>query len=225
MISVAIVDDHPIVRAGLKTVLGSTADIQVTAEGVCGVDAIRIVEEGSPDVLILDLNLPDFNGLEVARRLHCDDRAVSTAILVLTVHCEDPLVFSALQNGILGYVLKDEALETLATAVRAVARGENWLSPSIATKVIHHTFNQVTQPDKKNEGNALNELTPRELEVLKLIALGLDNQAIADHLVVTKRTVQNHVSNIYSRLGVNNRMEAAFLAIRHGLVQPFEAKG
>ena len=121
MITVAIVDDHPIVRNGLKAMLAATPDICLVGEGACGAEALRIVAESRPDVLVLDLNLPDFNGLEVARRL-CASGA-SPAILILTVHCEDPLIFSALESGILGYVLKDEALETLVSAVRAVAQG------------------------------------------------------------------------------------------------------
>lgn len=224
MITVAIVDDHPIVRNGLKAMLAATPDIQLAGEGACGADALRIVAESRPDVLVLDLNLPDFDGLEVARKL-CASEA-SPAILILTVHCETPLIFSALECGILGYVLKDEALETLVSAVRAVAQGENWLSPSVATQVVQHSFAlPETTAQSAAEQVLLETLTWREREILQLLAQGLDNQAIAERLVLTRRTVQNHVSNIYAKLEVHSRIEAAYLAIRGGLAAPPEPGG
>ena len=222
MITVAIVDDHPIVRNGLKAMLAATPDICLVGEGACGAEALRIVAESRPDVLVLDLNLPDFNGLEVARRL-CASGA-SPAILILTVHRTDPLIFTALECGILGYVLKDEALETLVSAVRAVARGENWLSPSVATRVVQRSLAPADTTSPPTAEQALLEaLTRREREILKLLAQGLDNQAIAERLVLTRRTVQNHVSNIYAKLEVRSRMEAAYLAFRNGLAAPPES--
>jgi two-component system NarL family response regulator len=217
MITVIVVDDHPIVRAGLKTVLDSAPDIHLSAEGSGGQEALRLVEALQPDVLVLDLNLPDLNGLDVARRL-CEAET-RTAILMLTIYQEEAFVFEALECGISGYLLKDEALETLVSAVRAVARGETWLSPSVATRVVQRA---VSHPPAPKGGpparNALAGLTRREIEVLKLIGEGLDNSAIALRLSLTTRTVQNHVSTIYGKLGVSSRMEAAFQAIRCGLV-------
>ncbi len=223
MITVAIVDDHPIVRAGLRTVLAAAPDVAVVAEGATGADALRLVAERRPDVLLLDVNLPDLSGAEVTRQLYT--AGVSTAILVLTVHADSQTVFGLLEGGAAGYVLKDEALETLVCAVRAVARGESWLSPAIARQVLHRTV-KVPSPGRANEagepppiGPSLSPLTPRELEVLGLLAQGLDNAAIAERLVLTSRTVQNHVSNVYGKLGVTSRTEAALLAIRAGLVE------
>jgi DNA-binding NarL/FixJ family response regulator len=216
MISVVVVDDHPVVRAGLIAVLGGVADIRVLAEGSCGQDALRLVDELKPDVLILDLNLPDLDGAQVARQL-CRQHN-KTSILILTVYREYSSAFELLKCGALGYVLKDEALETLANAVRAVARGENWLSPAIATQVVKRAVGK--QPASSGERISTIDsanLTPRELEVLGLLADGLDNQSIAHHLILTTRTIQNHVSNIYGKLGVSNRTEAALFAIRHGL--------
>ena len=221
MITVAIVDDHPIVRAGLRTVLAAAADVAVAAEGTTGADALRLAAERRPDVLLLDVNLPDLNGAEVTRRLHA--AGVPTAILVLTVHADSQTVFGLLEAGAAGYVLKDEALETLPDAVRAVARGESWLSPAIARQVLTRAV-KAPGPSRTSGAEeppptdpALASLTPRELEVLELLAQGLDNAAIAERLVLTTRTVQNHVSNVYGKLGATSRTEAALLAIRAGL--------
>jgi two-component system, NarL family, response regulator DegU len=216
MISVVVVDDHPVVRAGLLTVLGSASDIRVVGEAWRGQQALRLVEELKPDVLVLDLNLPDLNGTEVARRI-CN-RHDHTRILILTVHREVLSVFELLECGALGYVLKDEALETLANAVRAVASGENWLSPAIATQVVQRAMSAASPTSQLGmESIASTRLTPRELEVLKLLAAGLDNHSIAMRLFLSTRTVQNHVSHIYDKLGVSSRTEAALYAIRHRL--------
>jgi NarL family two-component system response regulator LiaR len=210
MPTVVIVDDHPVVRAGVRTVLGAAEGITVLAEGTTGADALRLVALHRPDVLVLDVSLPDINGVEVTRRLR--EQGETAAILVMTVHDDSRTVFGLLENGATGYVLKDEALETLERAVRAVARGESWLSPTVARQVVKRAVGDViTTPESP--------LTPRELEVLRLLAQGLDNTAIAQKLVVTKRTVQNHVSNIYGKLNVVSRTEAALYAIRHGLIQ------
>jgi len=215
MIDVVIVDDHPVVRAGMRAALDAAADIAVVAEGASGADALRLVHQHHPDVLVLDINLPDVNGVEVTRRLR--EQNTATAILALTVHDDSQTVFGLLENGAAGYVLKDEALETLVSAVRAAARGESWLSPAVARQIVRRAVGQAQtlSPAKP----APHPLTPREVQVLCLLAQGLDNAAIAQKLVVTKRTVQNHVSNIYSKLNVASRTEAALYAIRHGLVE------
>ncbi len=213
MTSVVIVDDHPVVRAGIRAALSSTGDLRVIAEGTCGADALRLVDLHRPDVLVLDVNLPDVSGVDVTRRL-CAQQA-TTAILILTVHDDRETVFGLLECGARGYVLKDDALETVAGAVRAVASGETWLSPGVAGQVVHRTFGTASSP----AGPAPLPLTPRECQVLCLLAQGLDNAAIARELVVTTRTVQNFVSSIYGKLGVTSRTQATLIAIRHGLVQ------
>ena len=215
MITTVIIDDHPIVRAGMRTVLDAAPDVAVLAEGANGHEAVRLVQEHRPDVLLLDVNLPGLDGLEVTRRL-CAQEA-PPAILILTVHDDAQTVMGLLQSGATGYILKDEALETLVSAVRAAARGESWLSPSVANEVVRRAVSLPRlsagfDPGRRDCGR----LTPRELEVLSLLAQGLGNAAIARKLVVTKRTVQNHVSNIYSKLGVTSRTEAALLAIGRG---------
>ena len=213
MITVAIIDDHPVVRAGMRTVLELADDIVVVADGGNGSEALRLVEEYTPDVLVLDINLPDRSGIDVTRQLQSQN--LSTAILILTAHDDSQAIFELLENGAIGYVLKDEALETLANAVRAAARGKSWLSPTIASQVVQRAVNQRTS----HEQGVDEELTPRERQILSLLADGLDNTAIAERLTVTKRTVQNHISNIYGKLGVASRTEAMLYAIRHGLAQ------
>jgi two-component system response regulator DegU len=197
----------------MRTVLDATADIRVIAEGTSGAEALGLVAEHRPDVLVLDVNLPDLSGVEVTRRLHA--QGTSSAILILTVHQDNETIFGLLESGATGYVLKDEALETLVSAVRAAARGESWLSPTVARRVVRRAVGQTPAPSEP----APLPLTPREVQVLCLLAQGLDNAAIAEQLVVTTRTVQNHVSTIYGKLGVTSRTEAALVAIRHGLVR------
>jgi NarL family two-component system response regulator LiaR len=209
-VSVIIVDDHPIVRAGMRMALQAADDIAVLAEGATGADALRLVAQHRPHVLVLDVSLPDTNGVEVTRQLR--EQGTPTAILVLTVHSDRTTVLGLLENGAAGYVLKDEALETLAQAVRAVAKGESWLSASVASQVVRSAIGQDDPPTRQ-----ASPLTLREIEVLNLLAQGLDNAAIAERLVVTKRTVQNHVSNIYGKLGVDSRTQAALYAIRNGI--------
>lgn len=218
MITVVIVDDHPIVRAGMKAILDGTDDIRVQAEGGCGEEAIRLVESFAPDVLILDIGLPDKNGVEVTSILH--EKNKKTAILILTAHDDPRIILSILENGAVGYILKDEAVETLAGAVRAAACGKSWLSPSIASQVIQRAVkNEDVISNENMEDKTNNLLTPREMEVLRLLAAGLDNTAIADRLTLTKRTVQNHISTIYSKMGVNTRTEAMLYAIHHRITQ------
>jgi len=215
MIRVIVVDDHPIVRAGLRAVLDAADDVTVVAEGTNGADALRLVAQHCPDVLVLDVNLPDLNGVEVTRQLR--EQHTSTVIVALTVHDDSQTIFGLLESGAVGYVLKDEALETLINAVRAAAQGDSWLSPAVARQVVHRAVAQTApSPSLPAESSSL---TPSERQVLSLLAQGLDNAAIAERLVVTKRTVQNHVSNVYGKLGVNSRTEAMLYAIRHGLAQ------
>jgi DNA-binding NarL/FixJ family response regulator len=216
MISVAIVDDHPVVRAGLRAILEAAGDMRVVAEGATAMDALRLTAEFQPDVLVLDINLPDGSGIDVARKL--GDQSLRTAILILTVHRDPQTVFGLLECGAMGYVLKDEALETLAHAVRAVAAGESWLSPVVASQVVRRAVGRETTL-RGARYQLDTPLTPAELRVLRLLASGLDNAAIAEKLVVTRRTVQNHVSNLYGKLGVTSRTEAMLYAIQHGLAE------
>ncbi len=210
-IRVVIIDDHPIVRAGMRMILSDAPAIQIVGEGTNGQEALRLAAELRPDVLVLDVNLPDINGLEVTRRMRA--RGDTTAVLILTVHNDSQMVFGLLKAGATGYVLKDDTLETLASAIEAVAHGETWLSSRITDKVVERALGDAKPPAAPAPG-----LTRREMEVLCLLALGLDNEEIAHKLTLTMRTVQNHVSTIYSKLGVDSRAEAILYAIRRGWV-------
>ncbi len=218
MINVVIIDDHPIVRAGMRAILDCTNDIRVVAEGGSGEEALHLVRTIAPDVLVLDVGLPDENGINVAARI----RAIksTTAVLILTAHNDPQLVFNLLQNGAIGYVLKDEALETLANAVRAASSGKSWLSPSVASQVIERAISHTEpQQEEVQKDSKVADLTPREYEILCLLAEGLDNTAIADRLTLTKRTVQNHISTIYGKIGLNSRTEAMLYALHHGMTR------
>ena len=210
-----LVDDHPVVLAGLKSVLERAA-VAVVAAGTTGAEALRLVADHRPDVLVLDLHLPDMNGLEVLRRLR--HLGYPVAVLVLTAARDETLMLTLLREGAQGYVLKDEALEVLPHAVRAVAQGETWLSPSVATQVVRRLRAEAAAPSSPPSSGPVPPLTRREAEVLRLLAQGLDNAAIAARLVITKRTVQNHISAIYAKLGVRSRTEAMRLAIERGWV-------
>ncbi len=193
-------------------VLSDVPEIQIVGEGINGQEALRLVGTLRPDVLVLDVNLPDINGLEVTRQMRAKGDA--TAVLILTVHNDSQMIFGLLKAGATGYVLKDDTLETLASAIQAVAHGENWLSSRITNHVVQRALGEGKTPPNPASG-----LTPREMEVLCLLALGMDNEQIAQKLVLTMRTVQNHVSTIYSKLGVESRAEAILFAIRRGWVQ------
>jgi DNA-binding NarL/FixJ family response regulator len=218
MINVVIIDDHPIVRAGMRAILDCTNDIRVVAEGGSGGEALHLVRTIAPDVLVLDVELPDENGINIAARIRA--MKSTTAVLILTAHNDPQLVFNLLQNGAIGYVLKDEALETLANAVRAAATGKSWLSPSVASQVIQRAINRAEPLQRNDQKDAnVDDLTPREYEILCLLAEGLDNAAIADRLTLTKRTVQNHISTIYGKIGLNSRTEAMLYALHHGMTR------
>jgi two-component system, NarL family, response regulator DegU len=218
MLTVVLIDDHPIVRAGMRAILNCADDISVVGEGGSSREALHLVSELSPDVLVLDIGLPDSNGNEVVSRLK--ETKSKTSILILTAHNDPQIIFNLLENGATGYVLKDEALETLANAVRAAAAGKSWLSPSVANQVIQRAISQNSNYSGQIQNSLHDEvLTNREKEILCLLAEGLDNEAIAERLTLTKRTVQNHISTIYGKMGVNSRTEAMLYAIQHGLTK------
>ena len=215
MLRVIIVDGQPLVRAGLRTILQAAGDITVVAEGADGSEALRLVAEHAPDVLVLAENLPGpllnsgqpLDSVTVTRRLQ--EQNTTIAILVLTASFETPTAYELLKAGGTNYLLKDDTPATLVDAVRAAARGDGGRKLLVTRQLSPPTMGQL---------EAATLLTPREIEVLSLLAQGLDNTAIAEHLILTKRTVQNHISNIYSKLGCVTRTEAALYAIRHGLL-------
>ncbi|TEU14929.1 MAG: response regulator transcription factor [Anaerolineales bacterium] len=210
MIKVLLADDHPALRAGIKGML-EKADIEVIGEAADGDEALRLAERLRPDVLVLDAVMPGLRAPQVIH--HLRETCPDLRVLVLTAYDDNELVFGLLEAGAVGYVLKEEALETIEAAVRAAARGEPWLSPKVAAKVMKKALGK-----EEAEEEAI-PLTERELEVLQLMAKGWSNKRIAKELSITERTVRFHVGNILTKLGVESRTEAVVEGIRRSLVR------
>jgi NarL family two-component system response regulator LiaR len=215
-IRILIADDHPVVRAGIKTMLEKEPDLRVVGEIKEGAQVEALTLHWQPDVLVLDVNMPGLDPVATTHRLK--EQCPALHILVLTAYDDDAYVTGLLSAGATGYLLKEEALETLVAAIRAVARDESWLSQRIAGRLARKAIAPVRAQEAE-------PLTPRECEVLRLLALGLSNDEIAEKLFITKRTVQNHVSNIYGKLGLDSRAGAVLYAIRHSVVDVSEVKG
>ena len=211
-ISVLLVDDHKVVRQGVRAYLNALPDFDVVGEAESGEIAVRLAAEHIPDVVLMDLVMPGMDGVEATRRLK--DISPRTQIVVLTSYHQDEHIFPALQAGAISYVLKDIGMEELAEAIRQAARGEVTLHPRVAARVI-----QELHGPKHAELNPFTELSDREMEVLKLIANGLTNRVIAEQLVISQNTVKGHVSNILSKLHLADRTQAAVYAWREGIVR------
>jgi NarL family two-component system response regulator LiaR len=208
MITVLLVDDHPMVREGLRSFLEAQADLAVVGEAGDGADAIRQAEALRPDVVLLDLVMPGVDGLAALPDLK--RVAPDSEVLVLTSFADDSKVFPALRAGASGYLLKTVSAEELARAIRAVSRGEPVLHPNIARRLMRSVPASVAPPPAEH-------LTSRELEVLALVARRLTNKEIAAELSIAEKTVKTHVSNLLTKLGLTNRLELARYAREHGL--------
>jgi DNA-binding NarL/FixJ family response regulator len=213
-IRVFLADDHPVVRQGLRTFLDSRDGIEVVGEAGDGKTAVAAVERQKPDVVLMDLVMPGLGGLAAIELIR--ERAPETRVVVLTSFASDDQVIPAVQAGAAGYLLKDVEPAGLEAAIRIVHGGEALLDPQIAGRVME----EVARPSL---GGDISLLTPREREVLRLLARGLSNRELADTLVVSEKTVKTHVSNILMKLGVHDRTQAALLAVREGLVDASEA--
>jgi NarL family two-component system response regulator LiaR len=208
-IQVLIVDDHAIVRKGIRALLAEVDCIQVVGEASNGQDAITLAEDLNPDVILMDLVMPELDGIEAIRQI--TGRREQARILVLTSFASDDKVFPAIKAGALGYLLKDSEPADLLQAIQQVHRGEPSLHPIIAGKVLQEMQRPSRQPPTPDP------LTDRELQVLRLVAKGLGNQEIAEQLVVTEATVRSHVSNILHKLHLANRVQATLYALQEGL--------
>ena len=207
MIRVVLVDDHPVVRSGIRHLLEKTSDIVVVGETGEGSEAMRLIDELAPDVVLLDMEMPGQTGVDIARRLQAAGSPVR--ILAISAYDDEHYIIALLASGAAGYLTKDEALEKIDEAVRGVARGEEgWLSRRAAAQVAAWTRKGRFQESS---------LTEREIEVLRLLVRGWTNAAVAEALSVSERTVRFHVTNICSKLGVDTRNEAIAWAMRHGL--------
>ncbi|HVU69408.1 MAG TPA: response regulator transcription factor [Ktedonobacteraceae bacterium] len=208
MIRIVIVDDHAVVREGLRFLLEQQEDMQVVGEGENGKQAIQLVADLLPDILLLDLLMPELDGVTAVREIK--RLAPTTRIIVLTSYFEDDQIFNVIKAGALSYLLKDMRPRELIAALHAAARGESVLHPTVASRVLREMQSQQQSP--------LNELTPRELDVLTRIARGRSNHEIAQELTIGEQTVKTHVSNILSKLHLADRTQAAIYALQQRLV-------
>jgi NarL family two-component system response regulator LiaR len=208
-IRIFITDDHSIVRKGIRATMDLISDIDIVGEAANGKEAVERVTACQPDVVLMDLVMPEMDGIEAIRQIKSQDPAVR--ILVLTTFAGEDKIFPAIQAGALGYHLKDSEPEDLVRAIRQVYAGESSLHPVIARKVLQ----QLNRPSKQPLTS--DPLTPRELEVLKLVAQGMENPEIAGKLYISEATVRTHVSNILSKLHLASRTQAALYALREGL--------
>ncbi len=211
-ITVLLVDDHEVVRSGVRAYLDALPDLTVVGEAASGKAAVRLALEHVPDVVLMDLVMPGMDGVEATRNV----KKVSprSQIVVLTSYHQDEHIFPALKAGAISYVLKDIKMDELATAIRQAARGEATLHPRVAARVL-----QELHGPKDTALDPFTELTEREMEVLTLIANGLTNAKIAEQLVISLNTVKGHVSNILSKLHLADRTQAAVYAWREGIVR------
>jgi NarL family two-component system response regulator LiaR len=212
-IRVLLVDDHDLFRTGLRSLLEEQG-VHVVGEAASGHEALGIVREAAPDVVVMDLNMPGMNGVEATR--HIGREAPLTRVVVLTISDQDTDVMDAIVAGACGYLLKDASIQDLMVGIRAAAIGESLISPHIAGKVLERL--RGTTPSSEAAATIRAELSDREIQVLKLIANGKDNALIAGELHISPKTVKNHISNILMKLQIENRIQAAVYAVRSGIV-------
>jgi DNA-binding NarL/FixJ family response regulator len=216
-IRVLLADDQRLVRAGFRMILSSEPGIVVVAEAEDGAEAIELARDLGPDVVLMDVRMPRVNGLEATREIVRDED--SPRVLVLTTFDLDEYVYGALQAGASGFLLKDAPEDQLVAAIRVVSEGGSLFAPSVTRRLIE-SFSGRAPADRPA---ALDELTAREAEVLRLIARGLSNAEIAETLVVTEHTVKSHVAHVLMKLGLRDRVQAVVLAYESGLIRPGEA--
>jgi DNA-binding NarL/FixJ family response regulator len=210
---VLLVDDHDLFRAGLRTLLEEQG-VEIVGEAESGTEALRLLRETAPEVVVMDLNMPGISGVEATRQMTMI--APLTRVLVLTISDQDGDVMDAILAGACGYLLKDASITELMAGIRAAASGESLVSPVIASKVLQRL--RATSASPHEAQTIRSELSDREIQVLKLIANGKDNAQIAGELHISPKTVKNHISNILMKLQIENRIQAAVYAVRSGLV-------
>jgi DNA-binding NarL/FixJ family response regulator len=214
-VRVLIVDDHALFRRGLQMVLEGETDIDVVGEAGDGQEAIERAENTTPDVVLMDVRMPKRSGIEATRTIK--DTLPSTKILMLTISDEEVDLYEAIKAGASGYLLKEISIEEVADAVRAVHAGQSLISPSMASKLLNEFAAMVKRRDERTQVPGP-RLTSRELEVLKLVAKGLNNRDIGQELFISENTVKNHVRNILEKLHLHSRMEAVVYAVREKLL-------
>jgi DNA-binding NarL/FixJ family response regulator len=218
MIRVLLADDQELVRSGFRLILELADGIEVAGEAADGREAVRLAKELQPDVVLMDVRMPELDGIEATRRLR--QAGVEAHVLVLTTFDLDEYVYGAMRAGAAGFLLKDAPREQLVTAVRTIARGEALLAPAVTRRLIERF---VDRPRSVEAAPALGELSARELEVLRLVARGLSNAEIADELVIGEATVKTHVARVLRKLDLRDRVQAVVLAYETGVVEPGRA--
>jgi DNA-binding NarL/FixJ family response regulator len=217
-IGVLIVDDQPLVRAGLRMILEVEPDIDIVGEAADGNEAVMAAGETKPDVILMDVRMPHLDGLEATRRI-VGSRRNGSRVLILTTFDRDAYVYEALLAGASGFVLKDIAPEQLVDAIRVIANGEALLSPTVTRRLIEE-FVRRPPEDARPTPRELEQLTPREAEILRLVARGLSNAEIAAQAFVSEPTVKTHVARILMKLGLRDRVQVVVFAYEHGLAKP-----
>lgn len=214
-IRILLADDHVMLRQGTLALLQREADIEVIGQASDGRQAVDLAHDLRPDIVVMDVRMPELSGVEATRLIR--EALPEVQVLVLTAHDDEQYIFSLLEAGASGYLLKTAPVSELAKAIRQVKSGESPLSPSIARKIVVRMSNKdAKSPQAAQENANSNDLTSRELEVLQLLAQGMNNRAIAESMSVSERTVHAHLSNIFTKMGVSSRLEAVLLAIRRG---------
>jgi len=212
MIRILICDDQDLVCEGLRAILSTDPDLEVVGVAHDGAQALELIPQTSPEIVLMDLKMPVMNGIQATRRIH--EQHPEIKVLVLTTYAEDQWVFDAIRGGAAGYLLKDAPRETLIAAIKDTVAGKTHVDPAIAGKLFDHIAQKTPHP----ESAIIAELSDRERDVLRLLARGLSNANIAARLYLSEGTVRNYVSSIFTKLEVSDRTQAAILAIRYGLV-------
>jgi DNA-binding NarL/FixJ family response regulator len=208
-----VVDDHDLFRTGLSSMLAASGGVEVVAQASGGRMGVRLARELKPEVILMDLRMPDLDGVDAIKAIVEHDP--TARVIVLTVASDETNVAAAVVAGACGYLLKDAPIDDVVVAVKAAARGESWLSPRAAGSLLERVRRTNVESGPAHEPTV--DLSPRELEVLRLVARGLENSEIAAELGISPRTAKNHLSSILAKLGMTNRIQAAIYAVRRGL--------
>ena len=215
-IRVLVVDDHALFRRGLQMVLEQEPDIEVVGEASDGSEAVQKASDTLPDIVLMDVRMPKRGGIDACTAIH--DAVPSTKIIMLTISDEEADLYDAIKAGAMGYLLKEISIEEVASAIRAVHGGQSLISPSMASKLLTEFASMIKRTDDRQQVPTP-RLTDREMEVLKLVAKGLNNRDIAKQLFISENTVKNHIRNILEKLQLHSRMEAVVYAVREKLLE------
>ncbi len=219
-VRVVLADDQDLVRAGLDMMLAGLDDVRVVGQARDGLEAVEVVAEQRPDVVLMDVRMPGVDGIEATRRIRAAAGGELPRVVILTTFDLDEYVFEAFRAGASGFLLKDAARERILEAVRGAAEGDALVAPSVTRRLIEHFVQPRRVTADKSAVPGLDELTAREAEVLELIGRGLSNRELADRLVVSEKTVKTHVGRILAKLGLRDRVQAVILAYEAGIVVP-----